>query len=857
VSWGVEAFRSEDCYTESGENMDLLGSADLVNKSGSRVTAKDALKDKVGVGFYFSASWCPPCKRFTPLLAQAYAQSRTTGSGGGIEIIFVSSDRSEQDFTNYLKGSHGNWFGLSPGHPVGRALSNHFSVQGIPALKVVGLDGSIIAEDGRQDIMSLGSAAFSQWERLAPSPVDVSVVQLLSDNEQTVKSEACDILVRLLTNIVKDPSNIKYRQVKLTNPKIESKLLPAAGAFEVLFCVGFEEADDKLIMPLSASIQKVEKFVEAIEKVRKTSSIQNPVTKSSSTTSSSAAGSIAGSSSMPTTTSSTPQSVGGAGASRHAASTDTTAGVNLSAAGVSSPIAGAAGPMAGPSTAGSSTLLMPDVLAREHEFHQKLLASIHHMKSYEDPEAQAAACAVMPVDAFKQRAKQKLDKAKESDPGLPDSLLRDLLLLEFKEWFKTDFFKWVDAPKCDRCGGDTTSQGIMAPTQQERFDGAARVEGYQCMKCGIPVRFPRYHAKPAKLLETRRGRCGEWANCFVLCCRALGFDTRHVLDWTDHVWSEVWSETEQRWMHVDPGEAVDKPLVYEAGWGKKLTYVVASSKDEIQDVTWRYSKDHSATTQRRKLVRPKWLVRSLLKLTDQIQEQYKPEEKSRLTQRRLKDCLEMLTPRKVKEDDKVGRKTGSLAWRLARGELGAIGDVDPVESGWVFRPSAEEIGNGSFSVQFFMAGDYYLLGDGSKKEGWKSGVNQVDNVTKKKEHDWKKVYLARTEGCTESKKGTISWKFKIPDEARISDVKLLVQSEVFQSGRIVWQLCGESACLLPQPGKQLQSAQLNGSKEISLSASLSGGQGELAWQHTQLFRTNMEGQQEAQPGFSITFQLKL
>jgi hypothetical protein len=34
------------------------------------------------------------------------------------------------------------------------------------------------------------------------------------------------------------------------------------------------------------------------------------------------------------------------------------------------------------------------------------------------------------------------------------------------------------------------------------------------------------------------------------------FDFRHVHDWTDHVWAEVWSETESRWLHVDPGEAI-------------------------------------------------------------------------------------------------------------------------------------------------------------------------------------------------------------------------------------------------------------------------------------------------------------
>jgi len=66
------------------------------------------------------------------------------------------------------------------------------------------------------------------------------------------------------------------------------------------------------------------------------------------------------------------------------------------------------------------------------------------------------------------------------------------------------------------------------PTEDELRYGARRVEHYLCEGCGSFVRFPRYN-DPLKLLETKTGRCGEWANAFTLCCRALGYSARYFL----------------------------------------------------------------------------------------------------------------------------------------------------------------------------------------------------------------------------------------------------------------------------------------------------------------------------------------
>ena len=67
--------------------------------------------------YYFSAHWCPPCRQFTPMLKDfyevllLYLTPKTNTSiilnshqeAEGIEIVFVSSDRSAEDMASYMK----------------------------------------------------------------------------------------------------------------------------------------------------------------------------------------------------------------------------------------------------------------------------------------------------------------------------------------------------------------------------------------------------------------------------------------------------------------------------------------------------------------------------------------------------------------------------------------------------------------------------------------------------------------------------------------------------------------------------------------------------------------------------------
>jgi hypothetical protein len=70
---------------------------------------------------------CPPCRGFTPALAESYSNIKDT-AGKSFEIVFVSSDRDEASFQSYF--STMPWLALAfSDRQTKQKLSDQFGVQ--------------------------------------------------------------------------------------------------------------------------------------------------------------------------------------------------------------------------------------------------------------------------------------------------------------------------------------------------------------------------------------------------------------------------------------------------------------------------------------------------------------------------------------------------------------------------------------------------------------------------------------------------------------------------------------------------------------------------------------------------------
>ncbi|EGT54267.1 hypothetical protein CAEBREN_29095 [Caenorhabditis brenneri] len=123
---------------------------------------RDALDGKL-IGLLFSGSWCQPCLNFIPYLKNFHAQVKED-----FEVLFISSDRSEQEMDLFLQNYHGDWYNFEFGSCEGIRLSNNLGVKSIPTLLVFKPNGTYQNVNKTNEVMNCQNpqALVNQWKNM-------------------------------------------------------------------------------------------------------------------------------------------------------------------------------------------------------------------------------------------------------------------------------------------------------------------------------------------------------------------------------------------------------------------------------------------------------------------------------------------------------------------------------------------------------------------------------------------------------------------------------------------------------------------------------------------------------------------
>jgi len=136
---------------------------ELIKPSDSNATVKpaDALAGKGVVMLYFSAHWCPPCRRFTPMLIGLY--NKLKEQSVSVELVFCSLDNEEKDYKEYI--SDMPWLCMPFESKLSKKMATKYKASGIPHLVVVdGSNGNIITMNGTSEVGSDAKGENFPWK---------------------------------------------------------------------------------------------------------------------------------------------------------------------------------------------------------------------------------------------------------------------------------------------------------------------------------------------------------------------------------------------------------------------------------------------------------------------------------------------------------------------------------------------------------------------------------------------------------------------------------------------------------------------------------------------------------------------
>ncbi len=128
------------------DNIARLLDGKLVSLQASQIVpySTSNLNDVRMFAFYYSAGWCGPCRKVTPVLAEWYR--KTKAAHPEFELIFVSNDKSDITFTEYMRKNAMPWPAVRFSDVRDPAI-NQFAGKSIPWLSVVSRSGAALTKN--------------------------------------------------------------------------------------------------------------------------------------------------------------------------------------------------------------------------------------------------------------------------------------------------------------------------------------------------------------------------------------------------------------------------------------------------------------------------------------------------------------------------------------------------------------------------------------------------------------------------------------------------------------------------------------------------------------------------------------
>ena len=105
--------------------------------------------------FYYSASWSPSCRKFTPDLIEFYNKAKKQNSN--FEIVFISSDDSEKEMLAYIKKAKMPWPIIKFEEIDKLDFLKKAGGRGVPCVSVLNSRGLILAHSYRGKTSYIGT----------------------------------------------------------------------------------------------------------------------------------------------------------------------------------------------------------------------------------------------------------------------------------------------------------------------------------------------------------------------------------------------------------------------------------------------------------------------------------------------------------------------------------------------------------------------------------------------------------------------------------------------------------------------------------------------------------------------------